>query len=324
MGEFEVRIHPSGQHAAVLSDGVLTFWDAEQGQQLAIIERPGHFTEVNCVSHHKKAGLVASGGNEGVILLWDRETGELCRSLPLEAASVTSLQFNPAGDRLAFVAPDRLELIDLEGRHLWKLDGESRGWRFPVFAFHPSGDFLAAGTEDGRVVFVDAESGKLLGAHKADTKSIKTLGFSPDGKYMATGSEGKRIHLWDGNGGGPSAAWDAESPIASVFFADNKTLATACEDIQLWDVPTKREILRLPVPEPPASFVSPGDGAYELLVSDQSGVTKLDLEQTESQFEQLYLGRGEDAPALFTRADSKVTHNWDKALDLYGDQLADE
>lgn len=162
MGEFDVKIHPSGQHAAVLSDGVLTFWDVEQGQQLAIIERPGHFTEVNCVSHHEKAGVVASGGKEGVILLWDRETGELRRSLPLEAASVTSLQFHPAGDRLVFVAPDRLALIDLEGRQLWTLDMESRGWRLPVFAFHPSGGFLAAGTEDGQVVFVDADTGKPL------------------------------------------------------------------------------------------------------------------------------------------------------------------
>ena len=324
MGEFAVKIHPSGQHAAVLSKGILTLWDAEQGRQLATIERPGHFTAVKCVSQHEQSGLVASGGDEGVILLWDRETGELRRSLLLEAASVTGLQFNPAGDRLAFVTPDRLELIDLEGRQLWMLDGESRGWRFPVFAYHPSGDFLAAGTENGQVVFVDAGSGKLLGAHQADTTSITALGFSQDGKHMATGSEGKRIHLWDDSGKGPCAAWDTDLPITSVFFADNKTLASAGEDVQVWDVPTGREILRLPVPVPPARLVSFSDGAYETLVSDQDGVIKLDLEQLESQFEQLHLGRGEDAPALFIHADSTVTHNWDKALDLYRDESADE
>jgi WD40 repeat protein len=71
-------------------------------------------------------------------------------------------------------------------------------------AFQPGSDTLAVAlsTQDtssgsnGRVVFVDAATGKLDGELPGDFESATTVAFSSDGSLMATGHPGGVVNLW--------------------------------------------------------------------------------------------------------------------------------
>jgi len=54
-------------------------------------------------------------------------------------------------------------------------------------AYHPSGNWLASGGEDGTVRFIDAQTDKILQEKKAHDDWIYALAFSPDGTFMASG-----------------------------------------------------------------------------------------------------------------------------------------
>jgi WD40 repeat protein len=87
---------------------------------------------------------------------------------------------------------------------MWRLrDGSRRTlWHgFPAFtsvAFSPTGQYLAAGNENGFLNIWDVRTGRLLSRCKIEDHiplSVRTLIFTPDGKTIASGS--KTLKCWN-------------------------------------------------------------------------------------------------------------------------------
>jgi len=54
-----------------------------------------------------------------------------------------------------------------------------------------------AADEDGRILFWDTATGKLLAEHKAHAGQIHTLALSPDGSLLASGSKDGTVRFWE-------------------------------------------------------------------------------------------------------------------------------
>lgn len=68
---------------------------------------------------------------------------------------------------------------------------------FTDIAFHPSGRYLAATSNDSTVKFYDTTSWKLAHAFDWDIGRLRSVAFSPDGMLAAAGGDKGKIVVWD-------------------------------------------------------------------------------------------------------------------------------
>jgi WD40 repeat protein len=64
-------------------------------------------------------------------------------------------------------------------------------------AFHPSGRWLAAASNDETVKFYDTESWQVAKTFTFRIGRMRSVAFSPDGTLAAAGSDTGQVVLWD-------------------------------------------------------------------------------------------------------------------------------
>jgi WD40 repeat protein len=201
--------------------------------------------------------LLASGGADGVIVLWEVVTSPrsgvttyqyLRRPLTGHTSFITSLAFSPDGKTLASSSADgTVRLWEVKtGQPLGQaLSGHSS--LVLTVAFSPDGRTLASGGADQTIILWDVSNFKgrtdrplayALTGHQGEVSSVT---FSPDGQRLASGSEDGLVILWDVATqqplGLPLVNGDRVWRVA--FSPDDKTLASAGRNdgtILLWDV----------------------------------------------------------------------------------------
>ena len=68
---------------------------------------------------------------------------------------------------------------------------------FTGVAFHPSGRFLAATSNDTTVKLYEAGSWRLAKTFTWDVGRLRSVAFSPDGSLAAVGGDGGKVVVWD-------------------------------------------------------------------------------------------------------------------------------
>src|SRR5207302_5451325 len=112
---------------------------------------------VNAVAISPDGKLIAGGGSDGVVYLWDAATGAEVRRLAGHKREAVSLAFSPKGDVLAVGDAMTLRLWEVEsGKLLHTL--ESPSGRVESVAVSPDGKLVAAA---GMGIW-EITSGKLL------------------------------------------------------------------------------------------------------------------------------------------------------------------
>ncbi len=167
--------------------------------------------------------LLASGGLDGTVRLWDVETRTQIRALTGHTGAVRSVSFSPVRDS----------------------------------------KMLASGEWDGTVRLWNAAKGEEIGALTGHTKSVLSVVFSPDGKRLASIDDDDELRLWDVEARTEIATltgdnwWETRSASFSPV-RDSKLLAGGGDDgmVRLWDVDTGAEIAVIPGPADGVTSVS--------------------------------------------------------------------
>jgi WD40 repeat protein len=71
----------------------------------------GHEFRVNSVNHAPNGSLLASGGRDATVRLWDAQTGDLLRTLVNPSEAVNSVSFSPDGRLLASGGDDAAVMV---------------------------------------------------------------------------------------------------------------------------------------------------------------------------------------------------------------------
>ena len=225
-----------GRRAALTAAGSVGLAD---GTAESLRRIGGHAEGGLAIASEPTGLLLATGGQDGMIRLWDSKAGVQTAAIETGAVWIERLAWRPDGSGVAATLGRRVGVWNamglLVGRSdeqastaadiAWHPDGsrlavavyggvtylapdgtgpiervECKGSSL-LLAWQPQARYLAVGNQDATVLFVVVESGDTLQMWGFPTK-VRSLAWSSDGRWLATGA-GSGTVIWDASGAGP-------------------------------------------------------------------------------------------------------------------------
>jgi hypothetical protein len=199
-----------------------------------------HTGEIAALAFSTTGRLLASGGDDQVIRLWDPHTGQELRQLQGHTDSVRSLAFSADGQLLVSGSTDNtVRVWEVEsGRAIKTLPGRFGAIR--GVAFSPDAQSVASVGDDSSLRLWDWRAGKETKALRTRFGIVFTVGFSPDGLSVVSGGMDGVAHLWDLATFRERRAFTGPqgAVYTAAFTPDGTRLVTGGADgvVRLWDV----------------------------------------------------------------------------------------
>jgi len=131
------------------------------------------------------------------VVVRDADTGELLQECRRAGRPTDQLAASSDGTLLA---ASKMSLAVWPGANLSRdprvVTNDSRK-HFTGVAFHPSGQYLAATSNDETVKLYDTATWQLAKAFTWQVGRLRSVAFSPDGTRAAVGSDTGRVVIWD-------------------------------------------------------------------------------------------------------------------------------
>jgi len=220
-----------------------------------------HDAGVSDAAFSRDGRQVASVDYDGVVKVWDVQTGREVLRIQAHDKPAACVAFSPDGHYLATGGRDRtIKIWDVDTRQSIRI---LQGHQDPItsVAFSPHGRRLASASGGGadaldRTVKVwDVATGQALLTLEGHLRPGGKVVFSPDGRCLASACGDRTVKLWDSETGQELQTFRGHTlPVTGVAFsADGQRLASAAGDwfkrgsgeAKVWDVQTGAEVLNL-------------------------------------------------------------------------------
>ena len=207
-----------------------------------VIARLSPGASVYTVAFSPDGKLLASGGDDNAVILWDVTNRTKFKTFAEHTDWVKCVAFSPNGLILASASMD-------SSVKLWSVSSDSylstlkhSDWVESV-VFSPNGKTLAtSGNTDGSIELWDVSKKHIIRTDSIDghRSGISSIAFSPNGLLLASAGDDDTVRLWDvaGRSEVKSSTQHSSDVHSVVFSPDGKTLTSGSKDntIKLWEV----------------------------------------------------------------------------------------
>jgi serine/threonine protein kinase/WD40 repeat protein len=270
---WSVAFAPDGRTLATAAgegdegSGELFLWNIETGKCSRLPGEPG--AGVFTVACSPRSGILAAGGWDGVVRLWDAARGEKLHELHGHGRAVHCLAFSADGSRLASGSLDgSIKVWNPVTRKCIATLQVEEGQAVSALALSPDGRQLAVaespaasdGAAGGRLLLWDLDRHRLVTQLESSEGRALSIQFSPDGRLLAAGGDSGTgcgvVFLWD------TASWRKPVHLPATgdrvecvaFSPDHRLLATGRSsairtgELTLWECEGR---ITLPASTPP-------------------------------------------------------------------------
>ncbi|MBI4952814.1 MAG: WD40 repeat domain-containing protein [Myxococcales bacterium] len=164
-----------------------------------LVPQEGHSSQAVAVAYSRDGALVATGGFDQSLRVWDRE-GALRAAFHCDGEKVHAIAFGPRGDAVAGACSGAV--------HVWSLGTGALRTRFGQnvigLAWSPDGAHVATvgrSDESTRAALVEiwsaATGARERSAEAPGERQLLSVAWSPDGRSLVTASLERRVARWD-------------------------------------------------------------------------------------------------------------------------------
>ncbi|KAJ1640035.1 quinon protein alcohol dehydrogenase-like superfamily, partial [Pavlovales sp. CCMP2436] len=243
-------INPTGEWLAFgcASHGQLIVW--EWASETYVLKQQGHFnSEVNALAFSAAGAVIATGGNDGKVKLWDASSGFCFVTFSEHVAPVTDIAFVPHGRAFVSCSLDgSVRAFDLVRYRNFQTFATPSPAQLTCVAVDPAGEVVTAGSLDTLCVYVwSMQSAQLLEQLSGHAKPLSALAFGgPSGSILASASWDGTVRLWDfvSQKARSDVLKHSTDVLALAFNHDGSLLCTSTLDgqLSLWDVEMAEQV----------------------------------------------------------------------------------
>ena len=177
--------------------GQLLVWEWQS--ETYVLKQQGHSFDMNMVAYSPDGQLIATGGDDGKVKLWNTASGFCTVTFTEHVGSVTGLVFASSGMAVLSSSLDgTVRAYDLMRYRNFRTFTSPNPTQFSSLALDPSGELVCAGCVDTFEVCVwSMKTGKLLEMLSGHVGPVSGLVFNPSRALLASSSWDNTVRLWD-------------------------------------------------------------------------------------------------------------------------------
>lgn len=196
----------------------------------------GHSKEILSQVLDEEGKQVLTAGRDKKIYVWDLDSGTKSGSLAGHSAQINAIALSPDKKTLVSAGDDKKVYVwDLASKKRLKEVGYEAS-KLTAASFGAGGQYCYIGADNGDILKVDVNGGKVDSKLSGHYGTITSLQISDDGKSLLSGAEDNRILVWNLDKPGSKPIREIKGPGAgrAIFCArwspDKKSVLAGFKD----------------------------------------------------------------------------------------------
>ncbi|MGB3790268.1 MAG: WD40 repeat domain-containing protein, partial [Phormidesmis sp.] len=191
-----IALSPDGEQLAIgLQGDKILLINRSDGQTQVLSQVGG---SINHLAFSTDSRQLASAGEDGLIQLWDTQTGSASGRLQEHIGSVNSIAFSPTDANLfaSAGADGTVRLWDVEAEKSIGSPFQVYGQSVVAVMFSPDGKTVASGDRTGTLQLWDTTRQEQIATWQAHSKEIQDIKFDPKGRQLITAGADGTVNVW--------------------------------------------------------------------------------------------------------------------------------